>query len=577
MLKTIASIMVILSVHYHSYGQVTATLHLENQWYKGFHSWVNIVPNGATYRTWEIIVPSQINLSNSTIEFTDAGQFPKITVTKSGNNIIIYATDFGVNQIANIHFNVKDGDLPTSNPYSACFPSVPPLAVQNLETSTNGIEVPEGYNPTGSTVNETVIVRDGKLSIGTVAASDNTLTVGGGALFYTEDTSKVSSAFSAMSDYGTALRFSTENGKLIEAHSDSNLEEIGVITGDGDANGLRIETKGSYSLKVSNNAGSSILANTETGTGVEINVGQNGKGLVSKAIEGDAVIAETETGNAITARVTNNMVNNFSGVFLGSRFKINGDINEVSQPGLYVSKNNLVGIGTDHPTVACHINGTDAIVIPVGNTSERPEYGTSGMLRYNTDLDELEYYNGNIDGWNSLNNIAGTTGERLNAGVLTNDDSTCRVQISDATTGGSTIFTNGNAQTMIINNVGQVGIGTDFFPHDEDVTFKLAVNGGIAATMVKVKTSEQWGWPDYVFADNYKLKDLTEVKSFIADNKHLPDVPSATHIEKEGINLGQMDAILMMKIEELTLYIIEQQNEINALKEANKQILNRLK
>ena len=73
-------------------------------------------------------------------------------------------------------------------------------------------------------------------------------------------------------------------------------------------------------------------------------------------------------------------------------------------------------------------------------------------------------------------------------------------------------------------------------------------------------------WPDYVFSADYELRPLREVKSFINVNHHLPDVPSQQEILDGGINLGEMDAVLLRKIEELTLYVLELQEEIDALK-----------
>ncbi|MBL4708549.1 MAG: hypothetical protein JKY48_08945, partial [Flavobacteriales bacterium] len=70
------------------------------------------------------------------------------------------------------------------------------------------------------------------------------------------------------------------------------------------------------------------------------------------------------------------------------------------------------------------------------------------------------------------------------------------------------------------------------------------------------------GWPDYVFEDNYDLTSLEKVESFIEENGHLPNVPSAKEVEDNGLNLGEMDAILLQKIEELTLYMIEQNKKI---------------
>jgi len=73
-------------------------------------------------------------------------------------------------------------------------------------------------------------------------------------------------------------------------------------------------------------------------------------------------------------------------------------------------------------------------------------------------------------------------------------------------------------------------------------------------------------WPDFVFKNEYQLMSLNEVDSFIKKNQHLPNVPSEKEIIEKGVNLGEMNAVLLQKIEELTLYLISQQNEINELK-----------
>jgi len=96
-------------------------------------------------------------------------------------------------------------------------------------------------------------------------------------------------------------------------------------------------------------------------------------------------------------------------------------------------------------------------------------------------------------------------------------------------------------------------------------TYKLFIKGGILAHEVRVTTN----WADYVFADNYVLPTLSEVECFIAENGHLPNVPSAKQVEAEGISVGEMAKIQQEKIEELTLYIIQQDKE---LKEQNKKI-----
>ncbi|MCE2896091.1 MAG: hypothetical protein LW721_16795 [Flammeovirgaceae bacterium] len=100
---------------------------------------------------------------------------------------------------------------------------------------------------------------------------------------------------------------------------------------------------------------------------------------------------------------------------------------------------------------------------------------------------------------------------------------------------------------------GNVGIGTT-----DPGSFKLAVNGKTWSTEVQVAVTRP---PDYVFEPTYDLKPLAEIETYIKENKHLPEVPSAKEMEKNGVQLGEMNMLLLKKVEELTLYVIEQQKE----------------
>ena len=104
----------------------------------------------------------------------------------------------------------------------------------------------------------------------------------------------------------------------------------------------------------------------------------------------------------------------------------------------------------------------------------------------------------------------------------------------------------------------RVAIGTD--PQNG---YDLAVCGNIRAADVKVHAISDWC--DYVFEDDYDLKSLQEVESFIELHKHLPEIPSAVEVETEGINVSEMLQLMMKKIEELTLYTIEQDKRIQEL------------
>ncbi len=109
---------------------------------------------------------------------------------------------------------------------------------------------------------------------------------------------------------------------------------------------------------------------------------------------------------------------------------------------------------------------------------------------------------------------------------------------------------------------GNVGIGTT-----NPGTWKLAVNGNIRAKEIKVET----GWSDFVFYDDYKLPTLQEVENHIKEKGHLKDIPSAKDVEENGVFLGEMDSKLLQKIEELTLYTIQQEK---TLEKQSKEIQN---
>ena len=176
-----------------------------------------------------------------------------------------------------------------------------------------------------------------------------------------------------------------------------------------------------------------------------------------------------------------------------------------------------LGIGITQPEAGLHVKG-----------AEYP--GSFLFLQSNATKDAgLRLYEGTTAKWHIYNN-AGLDG----------------LMISNA---------NGNVPFFAKDANGYVGIGTT------SPTHLLSVNGSIRSKEVIVNT----GWSDYVFDDNYKLMSLKHLEQFINDNRHLPEIPSAKEVEANGISLGTMDARLLQKIEELTLYIIDLQKQIDAL------------
>ena len=198
-----------------------------------------------------------------------------------------------------------------------------------------------------------------------------------------------------------------------------------------------------------------------------------------------------------------------------------------------------VGIGTISPTTSLFISNA--------NTN----YATTVTLR------------------NTANNIAARTGLTLenDIGKQTyfykqasgNPDANDIVLYS--VEGRTRIYT-GGIERFVIENSGNIGIGI------RNAGEKLAVNGNIRAREIKV---ENVNWPDYVFAKDYQLPSLKETEKHIKDKGHLPDIPSAEEVKTNGLDLGEMNAKLLKKIEELTLHLIEQNKRIEKLEnELNK-------
>ncbi|MEM6717743.1 MAG: hypothetical protein AAF611_00365 [Bacteroidota bacterium] len=208
------------------------------------------------------------------------------------------------------------------------------------------------------------------------------------------------------------------------------------------------------------------------------------------------------------------------------------------QPVFMATKDNTigaqVGIATDNPEARLHVNLGDKQEIRIQSEMDNTYGGLSFRDHLGGETWRIRAFNNFTGGYNSMLSIVSSKKHDLwiSAG-----------------------------KTMI-------GDWFDFDPCSDCDEYELFVKKGIRTQKVKVDLAAGV-WADYVFDKDYDLKPLEDVEAFINTNGHLPNVPSATEIEKEGLNLGEMDAKLLEKIEELTLYVIELKKEINALKSKN--------
>lgn len=202
--------------------------------------------------------------------------------------------------------------------------------------------------------------------------------------------------------------------------------------------------------------------------------------------------------------------------------------NSFSVPKLRIEGNGNVGIGILSPLELLEVGGNVFV-----------NHENSGFIIDAADYKRVGFmkYHGKAGGiWRASNQgfeIGRVSGTDITAGL------------------GSSPTTD-----FYISGGGQVGIGTI-----STGTHKLAVEGSIGAREIKVEAS---GWSDFVFENSYDLRTLEEVEQHIKENGHLPEIPSETEVTENGINLGQMDAKLLQKIEELTLYMIDMNKQLKS-------------
>lgn len=210
------------------------------------------------------------------------------------------------------------------------------------------------------------------------------------------------------------------------------------------------------------------------------------------------------------------------------------DARSTFEEAFFISDQSQIGIGTTNPSRLLHVNGSTTDVV---SAFESTDSGTQIALTDNSGS--------------------------LRLGTLSNGGFALSVGGDASSTTGANVF-----EAMRVTSSGNVGIGTS------NPDQALTVKGKIHSEEIIVDLNVPG--PDYVFEEDYDLPTLSEIEAFIKANKHLPEVPTAKEMEANGITLGEMNMLLLKKIEELTLHTIQQETNASKQQELIQELMVRI-
>jgi hypothetical protein len=342
-----------------------------------------------------------------------------------------------------------------------------------------------------------------------------------------------------------------------------NPEDVDFGTGSGNATGkLHLTVQATPKLTI-NAAGKVGIGTTNPNHLLHVNGGdlfvQSSSGLIRFGYDGSNEWQMATTGGGADLRW---YTTTDGGTTITPRhyFSQNGNmgIGGFSGPGVPLGRLDVIGSGTTSATNTFLLRNSNLDTVLRMRDDGRMGIGYNGASygrTMNLGGSGINFYTANEAGF------GGAIFPTDTSLVMWSNSGANNYLILQPSWGNTGIGTYSPNAKLHINGTQLIGGTTDRIA----TGYSLSVKGKIIAEEVKVQLYASW--PDYVFGKNYKLLPLDELEESINKNKHLPNIPSAAEVEKDGISLGDMNKRLMEKVEELTLYIIDLNKKNNALAE----------